>query len=91
MGEEWHGGRRLEMPIFTRENPDGRIFRAELYFNINDLTEEERLAAARVSVDGDALSWLQWTETRAPFVGWDDFKRILLLRFRPSQEGSLLE
>ena len=35
---EWQGGRKLEMPIFTRENPDGWIFRAEHYFNINRLS-----------------------------------------------------
>ena len=44
------------------------MFRAARYFNINHLSEEERLGAAEVSVDGDALSWLQWTEIRAPFV-----------------------
>ena len=38
---DWHGGRRLEMPIFTGDNPDGWIFQAKRYFNINHLTEEE--------------------------------------------------
>ena len=79
------------MPIFTRDNPDGWIFRAERYFNINRLTEGERLATAGVSVDSDALSWLQWTEVQAPFSSWDDFKRRLLVCFRPSQDGSLYE
>ena len=49
------------------------------------------MAAVAVSVDGDALSWLQWTEVRAPFLSWEDFKSRLLMRFRPSQEGSLHE
>lgn len=58
MNDDWQGGRRLEMPMFTGENPDGLIFKAERYFNINHLTENERLVAAGINVDGDALSWL---------------------------------
>ena len=59
---EWQGNRRLEMPVFNGENPDGWLFRAERYFNINRLTEVEKMATVGVSLDGDARSWLQWTE-----------------------------
>ena len=55
------------------------------------MAEREKLAAAGVSLDGDALSWLQWAEIREPFMSWDDFKRRLLMRFRSSQEGTLHE
>ena len=54
---DWHGGRRLEMPIFNGENLDDWIFRVERYFSINRLTEEEKIVAVGVSVNGDALSW----------------------------------
>ena len=46
------------MLIFIGENSDGWIFQAKKHFNINYLTEGERLAVAAMSVDGDALSWL---------------------------------
>ena len=54
-GREWQGGRRLEMPIFTGENPDGWLFQAERYFNMNRLSENEKMAVAGVSFEGDAL------------------------------------
>ena len=56
------------MPICTRENPDGWIFHAERYLNVNHLSKNEWLAVAGVSVDRDALSRLLWTEVRALFT-----------------------
>ncbi|RVX15939.1 Pentatricopeptide repeat-containing protein [Vitis vinifera] len=88
---EWRGSRRVVMPVFTGENPDGWIFWADRYFATYGLTKEEKLVAAAMSLDGDALSWYQWTDSREAFGSWDNLKRRLLLRFRPTQEGSLCE
>ena len=44
-----------------------------------------------MSLDVDALSWYQWTDSREAFGSWENLKRRLLLRFRPTQEGSLCE
>lgn len=45
--------------MFSGENLDGWLYRAERYFKINGLTEREKLGAVGVSLDGEALSWLQ--------------------------------
>ena len=42
-----------------------------------------------MSLEGDALSWYQWTDSREAFGSWENLKRRLLLHFRPTQEGSL--
>lgn len=81
---EWRGSRWVEMPVFTGENPDGWIFRADRYFATYGLTEEEKLVAAAMSLDGDALSWYQWTDSREVFGSWENLKRRLLLRFHPT-------
>ena len=44
-----------------------------------------------MSLDGDALSWYQCTDSREAFGSWENLKRRLLLCFRPTQEGSLCE
>ena len=54
---EWRSSRQVEMPVFTGENPDSWIFQADRYFATYGLTEEEKLVAAAMSLDGDALSW----------------------------------
>ena len=61
-GKPWRGGRRLEMPVFNGGSPKGWIFRAELYFEINQLTELEKLMAARMSFEDEALACFRWID-----------------------------
>lgn len=81
-GDNWRKIRKIKMPIFSGTDPDGWLFHAERYFDINGLTEQQKLGAVGVSLDGDALSWLQWIEARMPFQNWQKFRHQLLLRFR---------
>eukprot|EP00257_Ricinus_communis_P028075 XP_025015489.1 uncharacterized protein LOC112536827 [Ricinus communis] len=81
--------RKLKLPVFEGENPDGWIFRAERYFDINNIPVVDRLKAASVCLEGDALAWFQWEEGRRPFRSWVDFKESLIVCFRSTQEGTL--
>ncbi|EXB38291.1 hypothetical protein L484_013924 [Morus notabilis] len=83
--------RRVEMPVFDGENPDGWSIRAERYFAMNKMTEREKLDVAVVSLEGEALAWFQWEDGRSPIRSWMVLKLMLLERFRPMQEGSLCE
>ena len=47
---------RLEMPIFEGWNPKGWIFCMEQFFQGHGMTEEEKLVAATISFDGEALA-----------------------------------
>lgn len=69
----WRMIRKLEMLIFSGEDPDGWLFQAERYFDVNGLSEKEKLGAVGVSLDAEALSWLQWTKARTPFHSWAQF------------------
>ncbi|XP_052185288.1 uncharacterized protein LOC127796925 [Diospyros lotus] len=84
-------GRRLEMPLFEGEDPDGWIFRADRYFAVNGLTEEEKMDTAALCLEGVALSWFQWEEKQRRVRSWEDFKFLIRNRFRPTQEGSIEE
>lgn len=95
--EEFHGGhvnwklRKLDLPVFDGTNPDGWILRAERFFHFYRLSEEDKLEAAVVALDGDALLWYQWENRRQPLRSWDALKRIILRRFRTTATGSLHE
>lgn len=52
-GNWWY--RKLDMPIFDGTDPDGWVLRVDRYFNFYRLTEEERLEAVVVALEGDAL------------------------------------
>ena len=51
--------RGLEMPIFEGENPDDWIFRAEQYFEVNQLSENEKVETVALCFKAGALVWFQ--------------------------------
>ena len=80
------------MPLFDGEDAYGWVYRVERYFDIQGLTTTgERLRAAVLCMEGQALAWYRWSEGRNPFRHWEDLKARLLERFQPSQEGGLYE
>ena len=83
--------RKLKMPVFKGEDAHGWMYRVERYFAVNGLTEDEKLAAAALCLEGKALAWYQWCEQRDPMRTWEDFKIQILDRFRPLQDGDYRE
>lgn len=79
------------LPLFNGEDPDGWVMRVERYFNFYKLTEEERLEAVVVALEGDALRWYLWENKRHPIRRWSDLKEFILRQFRSSSGGSLYE
>ena len=77
--------------MFNGENPEGWIFRAELFFEMNQLTKMEKMMVAGVSFEDKALAWYRWVDARTPFTSWNGLKRQILGRFGSSQAGSLCE
>ncbi|WMV41857.1 hypothetical protein MTR67_035242 [Solanum verrucosum] len=61
-------------------------FRVERYFAVNEIFEAEKLKATCVCLEGKALNWYYWIESRQPMLTWEDFKRELLNRFRHFQK-----
>ena len=49
--------RCLEMHVFKGWNPKGWVFRAERFFAAHGMSQGEKLAAATISLDGEALAW----------------------------------
>ncbi|XP_062073720.1 uncharacterized protein LOC133777970 isoform X1 [Humulus lupulus] len=82
---------RMELPLFSGENPDGWVFRVERYFLLNRLLEAHMLEAAIIGLEGDALTWFQWEHQRCPITSWSALKHLLLLRFREVPVGSTTE
>ena len=73
--------RHLEMPFSEGWNSEGWEFRVERFFVAHGMLEEEKLAVATISVDGEALAWFQWEEGHRPVQSWMESKPRLLDRF----------
>ena len=82
---------RIELPLFFGDNPDGWVFRVERFYLLNRLSEAEMLEAAIIGLDGDALTWFQWENSRRRITSWALLKHLLLLRFRSTPVGSSTE
>jgi len=79
--------RRLELPLFSGDDPSGWIFRMQRYFNINGIRKHEKLEATVVGLEGKALNLFQWAETWQTACDWGEFKKLLLMRFGYTQIG----
>ena len=53
----------------------------ERFFAAHRMSEEEKMIAATISLDGEALAWFQWEESRRPIQCWGQLKKHLLDRF----------
>ncbi|XP_056699529.1 uncharacterized protein [Spinacia oleracea] len=83
--------RKLDMPLFEGLDPDGWILRGEKYFDFYRLTDQEKLDAAVVSMEGDALRWFTFESRRNPIRTWDELKARVLMKYRPTNAGTLHE
>ena len=79
------------MPVFTEEDPDSWLFRAERYFQIHKLTESKKMLVSTNSFDGPALNWYRSQEEREKFLNWSNLKERLLVRFRSTREGTIYD
>ncbi|PKU61693.1 1-phosphatidylinositol-3-phosphate 5-kinase [Dendrobium catenatum] len=83
--------RKLKMLVFEGEDGHGWIYKVERYFAVNGLTEEEKMTATRLCLEGKALAWYQWRDRREPIRSWRQFKDCLLERFRADEGGDFYE
>lgn len=58
--------KKLEMPTFDGENLDAWLFRAELFFEIHQVKEFEKVNVVVVSFQKDIVDWYRWTNNRKP-------------------------
>lgn len=83
--------KKLDLPLFDGTNPDGWILWAERYFNFYCLSEEEKIEATVVALEGQALIWFQWEHRRRPTERWEQVKTLLRRQFRSLTAGTLQE
>ncbi|KAL0552390.1 hypothetical protein IC582_011499 [Cucumis melo] len=81
--------KKVEMPVFTDDDLESWLFRAERYFQIHKLIESEKMLVSTICFDGPTLNWYRSQEEREKFVSWTNLKESLLVRFQSTREGTL--
>ncbi|WVZ06903.1 hypothetical protein V8G54_020249 [Vigna mungo] len=72
------GGRKMEILVFNGDDTYGWLVRVEHYFKLNSVSEDEKLDAMMVALEGQGLNWYQWWEEQTTVRSWEDFKTVTL-------------
>lgn len=56
----------------------------ERYFRMKEVTNDERMQAMMVALEGKDLNWFQWWELCNPNPTLDAFKVVVVWRFGPT-------
>ena len=75
-------GRKIELPMFSKEHAYGWLTRVGQYFGINGVDDIDKLELVLVALEGEALVWFQWWEDKVPCPTWREFKEDLVKRFQ---------
>lgn len=60
----------MKMPVLESDDTNDWIYRVERFFAVNGLTEEERLIAAGLCLEGRAPSWYKYTDKQESIRTW---------------------
>ena len=55
------------------------------------IQHEDKIEAAIIGFEGDALLWYQWEHKKRPMVHWEEMELLILKKFRSSRAKSLHE
>lgn len=80
---------KLELPAFDETNLDLWVVKTEWYFALHQFSTEDKIEAAIISFESDALLWYQWENQRQEITWWEEMKVKLLQQFRSTQMGGL--
>lgn len=75
---------KLTIPIFDGEDAFGWTSRVEQYFELEGVGDHEKIQAAKISMEGKALTWSQLWEFCARNSTWEDLKAAIIRKFEPS-------
>ncbi|XP_061343684.1 uncharacterized protein LOC133289704 [Gastrolobium bilobum] len=73
-----------EIPKFDGKEPNSWIFKAELFFKIQQVPEQMRVELAGLRMEGVATDWFQWIFNGGTVQSWEEFVRAVRERFGPS-------
>nr|CAD1835788.1 unnamed protein product [Ananas comosus var. bracteatus] len=77
---------KIDFPRFKgTEDPTSWLCRAENFFEIHGILEEEKVRIAFINMEGDAQLWYQLFKEEQGLVTWESFKEGLNIRYGPTQ------
>ena len=84
-----HQHLKLSFPKFNGDDPMGWIYKAEQYFEFQNIAPDQQAQLSSFHLKGIALQWHRWmTKFRGPLT-WDEFTKAVQLQFGPTDYEDL--
>ncbi|BAT74153.1 hypothetical protein VIGAN_01176200 [Vigna angularis var. angularis] len=83
--------KRVEFPTFEGTNPMGWIARVERFFNIQNISEREKIKLAYISMERGASYWFRFWKKKTKNPSWTTLTEALQRRFDGRNRGSIFE
>ncbi|XP_017420235.1 uncharacterized protein LOC108330249 [Vigna angularis] len=84
--------KRVELPTFDGKEPLSWLNRAERFFDIQKVTnDEDKVEVAYVSMEGSATYWFTFWKEKARNRSWDGLKTAMINRFGGEFRGTIFE
>jgi hypothetical protein len=75
---------KLSFPKFNGDDPTAWIYKAEQYFEFQNIMPNQQVQLASFHLEGIALQWHRWLiKFRGPLT-WDEFTKAIQQRFSPT-------
>jgi hypothetical protein len=79
-----HHSLKLSFPKFNGDDPTAWIYKAEQYFEFQNIMPNQQVQLASFHLEGIALQWHRWLiKFRGPLT-WDEFTKAIQQRFSPT-------
>jgi len=76
---------KLHFPKFNGEDPIGWLYRAEQYFEFQNIRAVQRVQLAAFHLEGIVLQWFRWLKKFRGPLTWDELTQAISLRFGPTE------
>lgn len=90
--DEFHlSVKKVELPMFTGDDPAGWIARAEVYFRVQDTRLEIKVNLAQLCMDGATIHFFKGLLEENERLTWEQLKLALLERYGEVSDGNVFE
>jgi hypothetical protein len=80
-GESRLSGKKVKLPLFEGDDPVAWITRAEIYFDVQNTTDDMKVKLARLSMEGSTIHWFNLLMETEDDLSWEKLKKGLIARY----------
>ena len=68
-------GKKVKLPLFDGDDPVAWITRAEIYFDVQNTSDDMRVKLARLSMEGSTIHWFNLLMETEDELSWEKLKQ----------------